>query len=105
MSDFYGYENRQAWLEAIEEKTANPSVGDPATFGIGSDSYAYEVVEVIRFKGGKQAGQVKAVKASYEGREAEEFFKTKRGFQKKFGDHYNGKLVVGYARDYRDPSF
>lgn len=105
MSDFYGYENRQAWREAVDAKTANPSVGDPATFSIGSDSYAYEVVEVIYFKSGVKAGQPKAVVAVHDGREPEVFTKTKSGFQMRFGDHFSGKLSIGYANDYQDPSF
>jgi hypothetical protein len=37
-------------------------VGDPATYSVGSDSYSAVVTEVVRFKEGKRAGQVKYVK-------------------------------------------
>lgn len=74
-------------------------VGMPATYYIGSDSYATEVEGVIRFKTGSRAGQVKAVVARNEGI----FTLRPNGRLQLQGGH--GGLVVGFARDYWDPSF
>jgi hypothetical protein len=40
-------------------------VGDAATYYVGSDSYADTVTEVVRFKEGKRAGQIKYIKLSH----------------------------------------
>lgn len=42
----------------------NIQVGDPATYSCGSDAYAEVVTEVVRFKEGKRAGQIKHIKLS-----------------------------------------
>jgi hypothetical protein len=54
--------NKSWWrkYEYIADKDI--MVGDPATYSVGSDSYAEVVSEVVRFKEGKRAGQVKYIK-------------------------------------------
>jgi hypothetical protein len=100
----WGQESRDAQAFLIQ----NPAVGMPATFGIGSDSYAMTVVAIEYFKTGARAGQVKAVFAADEGRTPERFVMTKQGrLQKRdqYESRFYGSLSIGYARDYRDPSF
>jgi hypothetical protein len=81
------------------------NVGDPATFYVGSDSYGCTVTDVVRFKSGARKGQIKELQAGRFGR-----FRSKNGYYLQV-DQYDGrtkwyaKLVVGFQRDYRDPSF
>lgn len=98
------YELRNAAIDYLKQ---NPAVGMPATFGIGSDSYAMVVTDVIRFKTGAKTGQVKAVIAKNENENEEKFYVTKSGrIQKRDNDGYSyGSLTIGFARDYRDPNF
>lgn len=74
--------------------------GMPATFYIGSDSYAETVDIVTRFKSGKKAGQVKSI-ITERGRE---YVVKSNGIATR-REYTSGRFVVGYARDYRDPSF
>jgi hypothetical protein len=106
------------------------TVGMPATHYVGSDSYAVEVYAVERFKTGPLKGKVKAVitgsrlddgswaqKQKFDP-DTETFYlvdDTDRFLPDKNRDRlhtrFEGKtawwssLAVGYARDYRDPSF
>lgn len=95
--------------EALAFLKQNPAVGMPASFGIGGDSYAMEIVGVEYFKTGAKAGQIKSVLAAASGdREAERFTMTKSGrLQKRaeYESYFYGSLTVGYALEQRDPSF
>jgi hypothetical protein len=104
-------------------------VGMPATHFVGSDSYAVEVYDVERFKSGAKAGQVKAVitgsrredgtwqqKQTYVDGEfvlvddTDRFLPVKDQ-PERLCTRTEGKvawwssLAVGYAKDYRDPSY
>lgn len=95
------------------EEVESAEFGMPATYSIGSDSYAYMVVGVQRFKSGQRQGKVRAIYAqsakyvdgvlvSDEG-SIERFIVDKFGYVKRDGMY--GMLFLGYARDYRDPEF
>ena len=90
---------------AVEEDAIQ--VGMPATFYIGTDRWATEVAEVVRFKTGPLAGKVKWVKDSVGRR----FLRTKTPQGPKFVARWNGQvaygteLIVGYAETVLDPSF
>lgn len=77
-------------------------VGDPATYYVGSDSYAETVTEVIRFKSGSRKGQIKELHT------ANDKFRARNGRYLQV-DRNDGRvmwyaqLVVGFQRDYRDP--
>jgi hypothetical protein len=77
----------------------NLHVGMPATFGIGSDAYAEEVTSWTYFKSGVKAGLVRTVTTN-----GGVYTIRKDGRLRPDGSDY-GSLIVGYARDYRDPSF
>jgi hypothetical protein len=85
--------------------TANDAfVGMPATFGIGTDRYATEVIGVYRFKSGAKAGQVKAVEVQFFGMFTLRTTGRKAGrLIREGGSH--GSLRLGVAEDYRDPHF
>lgn len=99
-----GYEYDQNVKDAFQFVNANPAIGMPATYYIGSDCYAYEVAEIIYFKSGQKAGQPKMIMAK-SGNRIETFTRTKRGFQMSYGDSFGGSFRVGKAVEYRDPSF
>lgn len=103
-----------------------PQVGMGATYIAWSDRYAYTVVEVLRYKSGAKAGQVKAVVAtrdiatrtdghgmsdsqsySYQTNpDAKRETYTLRGngrFIRSGGNH--GVLAIGDRREYYDYSF
>jgi hypothetical protein len=80
------------------------NVGDPATYYIGSDSYGCTITDIIRFKGGSRKGQIKELHAGSFGR-----FRAKEGTYLQIDEHdgrtkWYARLVVGFQRDYRDPS-
>ena len=81
-----------AW-ETNDPRKMDLLVGLPATIHIGSDRYAAKVVRVT----------AKTIVVSrHEGDTDGQVFRfTKRGWQA--GRSY--RLTVGYAEDYRDPSF
>jgi hypothetical protein len=101
-------------------------IGTPATYYIGSDCYAEEVVEVQTFKTGKRAGEpkvitVRRVKVNWDygqnyGVQDQEAFTPdpdgrltrftvrKDGKFRREGSEY-GSLAFGKYREYRDPSF
>lgn len=59
------YSSNQDWLATYRQiADKDIQVGDLATFSVGSDSYAEVVTEVVRFKTGKRAGQIKYIKVS-----------------------------------------
>jgi len=78
--------------------------GQPATYFIGSDSYACSVDKVSRFKSGARAGQIREIEAG------SNKFRLRHG-RYRLVDEFDGRtlnfgqLVVGFAKDYRDPSF
>jgi hypothetical protein len=78
-------------------------LGMPATYYVGSDSYATEVTAVNYFKSGNRAGQIKSVEVNLHG--------TTSTFRPKFyssGVSWVGEycsLGLGYATQYIDPSF
>lgn len=75
-----------------------PSVGCEATYGIGSDSYAGRIVKV--------SPSGKKIAFAHEGSEVASFEATLRsnGRFRPVGSD-SGYVAIGYARDYRDPSF
>lgn len=101
-------------------------IGSPATYSIGSDCYAEEVVAVETFKTGKRAGlpkiiTVRRVKVNWDygqnyGVYDQEAFTPdpdgrltvftirKDGEFRRAGSDY-GTLTIGKYREYRDPSF
>ena len=101
-------------------------IGTPATYSVGSDCYAEEVVEVQTFKTGAKAGlpkvitvrrvnvnwdygqnygvqDQKAFTPNPDGR-LTRFTVRKDGKFRKEGSDY-GTLTIGTYREYRDPSF
>ena len=99
-------------IEVIQEMgiTSRPftadeiTVGAPATFYIGSDSYATTVTNIVRFKSGNRKGQIKELHTDHFGR-----FRAKQGAYLQIDSDgstmWYARLVVGFQRDYRDPSF
>lgn len=81
----------------MTECQPTPVVGMPATYSIGSDSYAAEVVSVSK-SGHKIEARVGR------GSKAETFTRRKNGAYVLAGTTY-GHLTLGMAREYRDPSF
>jgi len=78
--------------------------GMPATYAIGSDSYATEVTAVYRFASGERKGQVRAVEAGSYGLFTLRIKGRKAGrLIRQGGDH--GTLRLGEAISYWDPSF
>jgi hypothetical protein len=78
-------------------------IGQPATYGIGSDRYAGQVTAIERFKSGDKKHQVSVIVFGFErGQRSIEFRKTNRGWRAKGG---YGSIRLGVAEDYRDPSF
>lgn len=54
--------NPEWWGKYLHIADKDIMVGDPATYSVGSDSYSAVVTEVVRFKEGKRAGQIKYIK-------------------------------------------
>lgn len=118
---------RGAWLRDYlksypQVNGESVEVGMPATVGVGSDSYATVVTEVVRFKSGARAGLINYIKVDrFEHKfYAKELKKCYRHENHEAKDHcvpcyqknlgvYNFKhkdwfkATVGYAIDYRDP--
>lgn len=110
-------------------------VGMPATYYVGTDSYATEVAEIVRFKNGLKAGEIKYITVKghyqYRGGDKNDLLKLYPKEQICFRQHEGNRLsptcvdcwlwrheiykfknpkhsasvVVGYAKDYRDPHF
>lgn len=101
-------EERQAAREEQELRNKNPKVGDLATFYVGSDSYAYIILEVTYFQYGKRAGQVKTATGRSES-VTTTWAMRENGLRAIGGSagsqYYYGSVGIGYAKDYRDPSF
>jgi hypothetical protein len=83
-------------MNVIVHSVQNPAIGSPATYSIGSDSYAAEVVAVRR--GGKEIHVQTVI-----GRLVFTYG-TKTGYYKLKGMRV-GILTLGVAIDKRDPSF
>lgn len=136
------YSSNQDFLETHRQiADKDIQVGDVATYYVGSDSYSEQVTEVVRFKEGKRAGQIKYIKLSRKDEKYLAYAKTcsshktpqitnddpftangKIYFAKPAcpscwlavngavvfrpnADAYWCSIIVGYAKDYRDPSF
>lgn len=86
-----------------EPKITPILIGMPATYYVGSDSYAVVVTGVNYFKSGDRAGLIKSV-------EINRFGKTET-FRPRFyssGITWKGEyssLGLGYAKEYLDPHF
>ena len=82
--------------------------GTPATYAVGSDRYAGEIVKVEHYKSGANQNRVRVItfqfttKGGLNGR-IETFRKNKHGYWKATGS--TATLHIGYAEDYRDPHF
>jgi hypothetical protein len=80
------------------------TVGTPATYSIGSDCYAAEIVNVQRYKSGKNIGKVSFVEVQISFGQVRKFTRRAHGSFLSVG--YNcGSLTVGYAYEYMDPHF
>ena len=82
----------------------NVEVGTPATYYIGSDRYATEVLDVVYYKSGQREGFVKEIIC---GARTFRPYLDSRGevvWQPNAKTWYAG-VVLGYAEDYRDPHF
>lgn len=82
--------------------------GTPATYAIGTDRYAGKVVNVKRFKTGKRAGRVSVITFQHISQgglngKLREARLDKRNYLVATGS--GGAIHLGYAEDYRDPSF
>jgi hypothetical protein len=104
-----------------------PEVGMGATLCLWSDSHAYTITEVIRYKSGKNAGKIRAVIArrdiakridkngmsesqdyEYEtdlNARAEVFTLRKNGRYLAEGGDGGTRLAIGFRREYYDFSF
>jgi hypothetical protein len=126
-------QNHKDWYLSQYPQTAGESVqvGMPATFSVGTDSYGTEVAEVVRFKSGARAGLIKYITVKSQtinygyGPEPIKFYA--QPISSKCHDNYSetcldcyqmelgvyrfvsnkttGRVMVGYAKDYRDPHF
>jgi hypothetical protein len=83
-------------MEPIVHSPQQPEVGTPATYHIGSDRYAAEVIQVRR-EGREITVQTVAGNRTFT-------YRTKTGYYKLKGSDY-GFLTLGVAEDYRDPNF
>lgn len=82
--------------------------GTPATYAIGTDRYAGKVVNVKRYKTGKRIGQVSVITFQHISQgglngKLREARLDKRNYLVATGS--SGIIHLGYAEDYRDPSF
>lgn len=105
----------------MEKQKQTPEVGMGATYGIGSDSYAYTIVEVSENKRTVkvQADEAKAQEGSdYYGDQKYDYTPNPKARIRTFtlrksGRYYEkgcemgrgGSLTIGFRRTYRDPSF
>lgn len=88
-----------------QPKIVKIEVGMPATYSVGSDSYATTVTAIEYFKTGERKGQIKSV--SIEGKK-ETFKPYKTCYGLKFSESKRvwwASVKLGYARDYLDPHF
>lgn len=93
------YQNADTKYEPVVVKI---EVGMPATYYVGSDSYATEVSAVNHYKSGNRAGQIKSVEIDFHGT------KTFRAKNYSYGVSFKSEyatLGLGYAREYLDPHF
>lgn len=86
----------------------NAEIGTPATYAIGTDRYAGKVVNVKRYKTGKRIGQVSVITFQHISQgglngKLREARLDKRNYLVATGS--SGVIHLGYAEDYRDPSF
>lgn len=91
-----------ATYEKLEE--SKWEIGTPATYGIGSDSYGVVIININRFKSGKNVGKVSYVEVKMPWGDVRKFTRRAHGSFLSVG-HNCGSLSVGYAYDYRDPHF
>lgn len=78
----------------------DPYVGLPATMSVGSDSYAGVITSVER------NGSV--IRWGHNGArlgEGAEYTRRQDGHYREKGSNASRRLILGYAKDYRDPSF
>lgn len=78
-------------------------VGMPATYYVGTDSYATQVSAIEHFKSGNRAGQIKSVAIEFHGNTY-----TFRPKNYSYGITWKGEystLGLGYAEEYLDPHF
>ena len=87
--------------------------GAPATYFIGSDSYAETVGTVVRFKSGKRKGKIKEIHIREDGWQGPTVFRAEESPNGHVSyllvsdgrKQWYAQLVVGFQKDYRDPSF
>ena len=96
--------NTQLW------KYAEIVPGAPATNWVGTDSYATEIVDVVRFKSGSRAGQIRYITVtSWDDRKFHPYFYEYNGREDltlatATNERYNF-LVIGEANSFQDPHF
>jgi len=84
------------------------AVGMPATLCVGSDSYAYEIVELIPYANGRKSKRYgigikyAVIKRGVNVHRAKVKYDEKHGYHGELGGHY---LAIGIGEDYLDPHF
>jgi hypothetical protein len=115
----YDPEKAQAEREAREKRANTPSIGDLATYYIGSDCYPYTVVAISKtgYKVTLQARKARRVDSNgyggeqrwitVEDPEGATMTATRRkdGRYRSTGATYYGRVAFGSARMYQDPCF
>lgn len=83
-----------------------PTVGMLATYGIGSDAYAMVITAVSRTGHRVEAMHIadETDPTSILGNQVRTFTRRRNGKYRSVGANYD-HLGLGYARNYRDPSF
>jgi hypothetical protein len=88
-----------------QPKIVKIEIGMPATYSVGTDSYATKVTAIEYFKTGERKGQIKSV--SIEGQK-ETFKPYMNSYGVKFSESKKiwwAVVKLGYGYDYQDPHF
>jgi hypothetical protein len=89
-------------------KQSEIAVGMPATLCVGSDSYAYEITELIPYANGRKSKKwgigikYAKIKRGLNLHTAKIKYDEKFGYYGELGGHH---LVIGIGEDYHDPHF
>jgi hypothetical protein len=84
------------------------AVGMPATLCVGSDSYAYEITELIPYANGYKSKKwgigikYAVIKRNNQTHRAKIKYNDKYGYHGELGGHY---VAIGIGEDYLDPPF
>jgi hypothetical protein len=86
--------------QRLLDNPPKPEVGMPATYCVGSDSYAMVIVDVTR-----TGHQVAARYADSSYAAPKVFTRRKNGGYREKGSQTYGSLLLGFGHTYRDPSY